>query len=470
MSRSESPGRLSLSRALPTPSDSTHSHSSILREASEHSSEEHQPARSHTNDSQLLKRGMNEVVPGLNGRYQFCRLYRLGKGNWGFVAMGFDTLMPSKPVAVKVSNLREGRRKIFERERDIYSEFQKPKHKAWLRRQLAPRGSDHLMNFMGFSTSSVGDEGFLVLELLSESLQSYLARTGPVHGAAFLDIAFQFLSGLSWLQQSDKYWKPYGAVHLDLKLSNLGWSFDRQVKIFDFGGGQIIGRHFGHQITSHSYSPPERLFDKIPEEFRELVDRGNWRKADEPSRLEYARWRRGFDQWSAGLILYELIMGSNPLHDDNFHVPDASGTGTVAMTISEKRKKYYEIFNRMLSNVLQRKNQQGSDPAWGIIRACIFRNPLKRMGAQELIETQCFDSLRGVTGYDLVKQPPEVARDKTSIKNESSFPNQVNSSDHQTEHAPFVAIPRQSRYPNIIKRMWPGRRFRHARPGEELDH
>ncbi len=166
------------------------------------------------------------------------------------------------------------------------------------------------------SLFDIGTEGsvlYTVSELVEgESLRSLLLR-GPVPLRKLIDIAVQLAGGMAAAHAA-------GITHRDLKPENIMVASDGQVKILDFGlarqaaGGFAASSSALGTVTIHQTEPGT------------IMGTANY-MSPEQARGELVDYRS--DQFSFGLILYELASGSRAFQKD-------SSVQTLAAIIAEE--------------------------------------------------------------------------------------------------------------------------------------
>jgi hypothetical protein len=134
------------------------------------------------------------------------------------------------------------------------------------------------------------DTAFLVQEYLDAgTLTERLARTTPDVGAA-IDLGLTLAGVLHHLHRAD-------IIHCDIKPSNIGYTSDGVVKLFDFGLARVIGRRAGEEdLRSGIFGTPYYM---CPEAIQ----------GQAPSPL--------FDLWSLSVVLYEAMVGRRPFDGAN---------------------------------------------------------------------------------------------------------------------------------------------------------
>ncbi len=137
------------------------------------------------------------------------------------------------------------------------------------------------------------DGPFLVLEFVDGcNLAELLEAEGPLPVARALDLAMQCAAGLSYAHTKQLN-EGVGVVHRDIKPSNLLVGADDQLKVSDFGLARILR---SASEPTHVAGTPAYL---APEQVR-------------PGSVIDGRT----DIYAFGLVLYEMLVGTNPLEAD----------------------------------------------------------------------------------------------------------------------------------------------------------
>lgn len=153
----------------------------------------------------------------------------------------------------------------------------------------------NIMTVYGIGTE--GEHPYLVCELIEgETLRAALAR-GPMPVPEVLDIAIQVLSGLAKAH-------AIGLVHRDLKPDNLMRTEDGLVKILDFGLAKLL------QGDPGVVRPLDSL--GLTATAAGVVLGTATHMSPEQARGQPAQVRS--DLFSFGVILYEMLSGTNPFH------------------------------------------------------------------------------------------------------------------------------------------------------------
>ncbi|HOT02028.1 MAG TPA: serine/threonine-protein kinase, partial [Acidobacteriota bacterium] len=200
------------------------------------------------------------------GKYQIEGT--LGKGSMGVIYIAFDTALERK-VAIKT----------------MTSELMTdPQLRKRFNTEAKAAGSLRHANII--TIFELGEEQktpYIVMELLSGTdLKTMMQSNQRWPYRKLLNIAIQTSKGLHYAHQ-------HGVVHRDIKPANIFICSDGLVKILDFGVAHVLTSTMtqaGMLLGSLGYMPPEQIIGQ---------------KVD--GRV---------DQYSLGVILYELITGNKP--------------------------------------------------------------------------------------------------------------------------------------------------------------
>ena len=240
------------------------------------------------------------------GRYQISAL--LGAGGMGEVYRAHDTRL-SRDVALKILHHENGVRpdaatRRFEREARAASALNHP----------------NIVSIFDIGTE--GNTTYIIMELIKGcSLRQRLER-GPLSFKVAVDIAAQIADGLTAAHLS-------GITHRDLKPENVMITEEDRAKILDFGLAKgFHGEDAGDALTQPG-TTPGTLSYMSPEQARELP-------------LDFRS-----DQFSFGILLYEMILGIRP-----FSRPSAAETLSAIML--EPCPQLPEWLPERFRNLLQR--------------------------------------------------------------------------------------------------------------------
>lgn len=146
---------------------------------------------------------------------------------------------------------------------------------------------DHPSIISVTDTFSDDDRHFLVMEYLDGPTLDQVVKTGPLPPEAAIGVASQILSALIAAHDA-------GIVHRDLKPENIFVLADGTVKVADFGIAHVDDdsglTRAGQVLGTLGYMAPEQV-----------------RGQDVDARA---------DIFAMGVILYEMLIGTNPFHAD----------------------------------------------------------------------------------------------------------------------------------------------------------
>jgi Tol biopolymer transport system component len=270
---------------------------------------------------------MEKMLRSNFGPYEILGM--LGAGGMGEVYRARDPRL-QREVALKILGV-EG---VFNAERQ--------------RRFLQEARSASALNHPNIlSVFDIGDEDgrqYIVAELVEgESLRGLLQR-GPVPVRKLLDIAIQVAAGLTAAHEA-------GIVHRDLKPENIMLTLDERVKILDFGLAKPRDPVTGsaeEQTRSHLLTTPGMIMGTASY------------MSPEQARGEELDFRS--DQFSFGLILYEMATGKKAFQRD-------TPVQTLSAIISED------------PSPISTHNVKIPAPLRWQIEGCLAKNPRERYGA-----------------------------------------------------------------------------------------
>lgn len=204
----------------------------------------------------------------------------------------------------------------------------------WEGRVLCQLNHPNLVNFFSFEE---GEEIFMAMEYIEGvKLSKLIDNQLPVF--LTFDIAYQILSGLSWLHDKQ-------LVHRDLSLANILFSDTQRVTIIDFGLSAIDNYSFQGKVsdivgTPH-YLSPEQVGG----------DRGDQKS----------------DIFSFGAILYEMLTAQKPFQGND--------TETIFQSICHDTPTPISNFNPWATEGLIE-----------IVNLCLEKNPENRPTATFLLD------------------------------------------------------------------------------------
>lgn len=209
---------------------------------------------------------------------------RIGRGGMGIVYRGHHLKLP-REVAIKsisASNTRDLRR--------LRARFEK---EAFVQSQLDHPGIVKIYDFI-ISAQTY----YIVMEFVEgRSLAHLIEReVGPLPIERALDLFEQMLAAIAYAQnfvyQDQDGSSHKGLIHRDLKPANLLITPDDRVKITDFGIVKLVGSEKTN--TGGNYGSPEYV---------------------SPEQAEGTPVDPRADIYSLGVILYEMLTGEPPFHD-----------------------------------------------------------------------------------------------------------------------------------------------------------
>jgi serine/threonine protein kinase len=211
---------------------------------------------------------------------------RIGRGGMGVVYRGHHLKLP-REVAIKsisAANHRDLRR--------LRHRFEK---EAFIQSQLDHPGIVKIYDYI------VAEQTYyIVMEFVEgRSLAQLLERdVSPLTVERALDLFEQILAAIAYAQdfvyQDQDGSSHKGLIHRDLKPANMLITPDDRVKITDFGIVKLVGSEKTN--TGGNYGSPEYV---------------------SPEQAEGSGVDPRSDIYSLGIILYEMLTGNPPFHDQN---------------------------------------------------------------------------------------------------------------------------------------------------------
>ena len=218
------------------------------------------------------------------GRYKLVKC--IGQGGMGTIFEAEHTLIGSK-VAVKLLH-------------EAFAEQREPVQRLY--REARATGSIGHPNIIKVHDVGETSEGvpFLVMELLEgTSLGDHIEKHGPQPIWFVLEVAEQLLSALHAAHEA-------GIIHRDLKSDNVFLLRDAEgalkIKILDFGISKFVDPEFENMKLTQTGSVLGTPYDMSPEQASGKKD------------LD-----RRIDIYSAGVILYECLLGAIPHSASNYN-------------------------------------------------------------------------------------------------------------------------------------------------------
>ncbi|KAL3533442.1 hypothetical protein ACH5RR_006963 [Cinchona calisaya] len=285
--------------------------------------------------------------------------YRLGK-TLGVGAFAKVKLAVHNMTGIKVAI------KILDRQTLDESETMKVKREINIMTRLS---HPHIVRL--FEVIETTSHIYVVMEYMnSGELFYYITEKGRVHEDEARHLFQQIISGI-------EYCHCHMVVHRDLKPENLLLDSKRNVKIADFGLGNIMrdGHFLKTSCGSPNYAAPEVVANRL-----------------------YAGPEA--DVWSCGVILYALICGRLPFDDDN-----------IPGLYARIRNGNYPVSNHM--------SRSASD----LIARIFVVNPVNRISIPEIRQHPWFQehvpqyiaSATIGTLYDTTKVDEEVVREMVKL-------------------------------------------------------
>ena len=169
-------------------------------------------------------------------------------------------------------------------------------------------GLEHPNIIRFYTADMIEGRIFIVTEFIKgKSLREVIEKEAPMDIKTALSIGKDILKGLSYAHKR-------GIIHRDLKPENIMITKDNTVKIVDFGISRI-----GEDITASIAGTPPYM----------------------PKEAWKGKYDVRSDEWSAALIIYEMLTGVNPFFSEN---------------LEEVRKKIFKGKIRPLKTVASRIN------------------------------------------------------------------------------------------------------------------
>ena len=281
---------------------------------------------------------------GDRDRYRLDR--RLGSGGMADVFLAVDTLL-GQPVALKLlhEKLAVGEmRERFEREVAL----------------CAALRSNHIVQVSDHGVTREGNPFFVMEYLRGQTLRQLLARERYLSVDRTVSLITQVCMGLQLAHQGVDFCRPGAAcsehvkiVHRDLKPDNIflvSTALGEWVKILDFGIAQIRSDQINPNATSvflgtYRYAAPEQF-----EVGKPLDERA--------------------DLYSLGIILYEMLSGTDPFGFGTTTYPLSGGTWAVAHTSKEVLPLRQQVGCEHLSPELE-----------AVVMQCLHKQPEQRFSS-----------------------------------------------------------------------------------------
>jgi serine/threonine protein kinase len=210
---------------------------------------------------------------------------RIGRGGMGIVYRGHHLSLP-REVAIKSISANSSHRDL----RRLRHRFEK---EAFIQSQLDHPGIVKIYDYI-----VAAEIYYIVMEFVEgRSLAHLLQReVCPLATERALDLFEQMLAAIACAQdfvyQDQDGSSHKGLIHRDLKPANMLITSDDRVKITDFGIVKLVGSEKTN--TSENYGSPEYV---------------------SPEQAEGAAVDPRSDIYSLGIILYEMLTGKPPFHN-----------------------------------------------------------------------------------------------------------------------------------------------------------
>ena len=188
-----------------------------------------------------------------------------------------------------------------------------------------------------------GDTPFLVTELVEGTTLRLDVERGAMPIRRVIDIAAQIASGLQAAHAA-------GIVHRDLKPENIMLSRDGRAKILDFGLAKTITVAGGSSAAAQTQTESGVVLGTVPY------------MSPQQARGQVVDYRT--DQFSFGLVLYEMVTGRHPFRRD-------SSVETMSAIITDEAQPIAEINGRVPVQL-----------RW-IIERCLAKDPAARYTATQ---------------------------------------------------------------------------------------
>jgi serine/threonine-protein kinase len=285
------------------------------------------------------------------GRYQVRE--RLGQGGMGVVYLAHDQELP-RLVAVKL---------LRDNDPDL--------HERFAREARLAASLDH-PNVVTIYDRGIHDgQPFIVMQYIAgDSLDEIIRRRAPLTLSRKVQLAAELCDGLAFAHRA-------GVVHRDIKPPNIKISREGVLKILDFGIARQVGSgmtRVGSMIGTISYMSPEQVRG-------EVVDHRS-------------------DQFSVGLVLYELLVFQKAFPGDERVVP-----GQILTAEPKPLQSYNAHLDPALIQIVTRAIRKNPDDRYPDLLA--MRRDLQRV-AERLDAVRVHD----VPSSDEPK--PTIVKDKSS--------------------------------------------------------
>ena len=175
------------------------------------------------------------------------------------------------------------------------------------------RSLDHPLIAEYYGTIDLPDQTVMVMEYVKGySLLDSLNQTGCYQECEAQKVFCQIVSAV-------KYMHGRNIAHRDLKLENILLTFQRNIKLIDFGFSALVNGLLTTQCASFPYAAPE-LFNA--EGYTEKVD-----------------------VWALGVILYGMLVGELPFGDGDLR--------SISENVREKEPNYPDFLSAPVVNLIK---------------------------------------------------------------------------------------------------------------------
>jgi serine/threonine-protein kinase len=282
------------------------------------------------NDGLRLVKG--RTAPTL-GRYEVVR--ELGQGAMGTVYLGRDPKI-NREVAIKTLNIREIEPQLVEEvKRRFYREAE------------AAGGLNHPNIVTIYDAGEEHDLAYMAMEYIDgQTLALNCVKEHLLAPVEVLRIAAEIADALAYAHDND-------VIHRDIKPANIMLIEGGKVKVTDFGIARVVNSSHtqtGTILGTPSYMSPEQVAGK---------------KVDGRS-----------DQFSLGVVCYELLTGDKPFAGENLGALMFSISKGEYVPLSDKVKRLpkgvYEIVGKLLSKGVTGRYKSSHEVAQAL-RECSSR-------------------------------------------------------------------------------------------------
>ena len=278
--------------------------------------------------------GLNKgrTAPTL-GRYEVVR--ELGQGAMGTVYLGRDPKI-NREVAIKTLNIRDIEPQQVE---DVRSRF--------YREAEAAGGLNHPNIVTIYDAGEEHDLAYMAMEYISgQTLAEHCVKGKLLPTFDVLRIAAEIADALAYAHDNN-------VIHRDIKPANIMLVEGNKVKVTDFGIARVMSSSHtqtGTILGTPSYMSPEQVAGK---------------KVDGRS-----------DQFSLGVVCYELLTGVKPFTGDNIGALMFSISKAEYVPLADQAKRLpkgvYEVVGKLLSKGVTGRYKSSREAAQAL-RDCSSR-------------------------------------------------------------------------------------------------